>query len=104
MNLNEQMDQDCELFFSPDEFGELHSIDGKQIYIVVDDDKLIERQKGAEVGVAESSFLFFARVNDLPKRKGYGSVLNIDGKEYTVDNWSVAGGIAQIALSQTRAI
>ena len=91
------------VFMDLDEFGEVHEVEGKEITIVIDDDALITR-KGSELGVAESSLLIFARCEDLPERKAPGSAINIDGREYIVDDWTESSGVAQIALSQNRGI
>jgi hypothetical protein len=90
------------IFLNIDEFGEVHKVEGKSITVVIDDDKLRERQGGAEVGVAESSLLLFAYVEDLPPRRGAGESLNVDGREYIVNDWSEDMGVAQIALGQNR--
>jgi hypothetical protein len=100
----DQVVKDIELvFLNLDEFGETHEVEGREITIVIDDDALITR-KGAELGVAESSLLIFARCEDLPERKAPGSAINIDGREYIVDDWTESTGVAQIALSQHRGI
>jgi hypothetical protein len=100
----ERVLRDRAIFLNIDQLGELHMVEGKQITIAIDSDRLIERQGGTEVGVAESTLLFFAKVEDLPQRKAPGSVLNVDGREYTVDSWGETFGIAQIALGQIRTI
>lgn len=91
------------VFMDLDEFGEAHEVEGKEITIIIDDDALITR-KGTDLGVAESSLLVFARSEDLPERKAPGSAINIDGREYIVDDWSESAGMAQLALSQNRGI
>ena len=89
---------------NPKELGSLHSVEGNEVYMSIDNDRLMERQGGAKAGIAESYILFFAAVEDLPPRKAPGSALNIDGREYTVDDWSETMGVAQVILSQPRSI
>ena len=104
MNFKERVKRDCDIFIDPRYFGEEHVIEGKTVIITPDSDRLIERQGGAEAGVADSVLLFYAKVEVLPPRKAPGSALNMDGREYTVDSWSVTDGMAQVALSQPRGI
>ena len=100
----DQMTKDITaVFMDLDEFGEAHEVEGREITIVIDNDTLITR-KGTDLGVAESSLLVFARSEDLPGRKAPGSAINIDGREYIVDDWTESTGMAQIALSQNRGI
>ena len=84
------------VFLNLAEFGEEHKVDGKTITVVLD-----ERQGGQELGVAESSLMLYAAVEDLPPRRPAGEGLNIDGREYIVNDWSEDMGVATIALGQT---
>ena len=68
---------------------------------VLDDNALKERQGGQELSVAESSLLLYAAVEDLPARRPAGEGLNVDGREYIVNDWSEDMGIATVALGQT---
>ena len=103
-SFKEMVERDRAVFLDPDIFGEPHIVEGKEIIISIDNDKLIERQGGVEVSLAESSLLFFAKVEDLPPKKEPGSALNVDGREYTVDSWSETMGIAQVVVGQPRTI
>jgi len=102
MSFKEMVERDRAVFLNLDEFGEVHRVEGRNITVMIDDNTLRERQGGAEVGVAESSLLLFARVEDLPERRGAGESINVDGREYIVDDWSEDMGIAQLALGQSR--
>jgi len=104
MNFKEMVERDRAIFLNLDEFGEEHRIDGKTITVVVDANALKERQGGNELSVAESSLLIYAAVEDLPTPKAPGAGMNVDGREYIVDDWSVDMGIATVALSQTRQV
>lgn len=88
-------------FLNLNEFGEEHRVEGKTITAMLDDDTLRERQGGQELGVAESSLLLFAAVEDLPPKRPAGEGLNVDGREYIINDWREDMGIATIALGQT---
>ena len=88
-------------FLHLEEFGEEHRVEGKTITAVIDENALKERQGGQELSVAESSLLLYAAVEDLPARRPAGEGLNVDGREYIVNDWSEDMGIATVALGQT---
>lgn len=89
------------VFLNLGEFAESVTIEGREVSIVIDDDALRERKSGQEIGVAESATLFFARVEDLPPRRGPGENLNINGRECIVDEWDEAAGMATVVLHDT---
>ena len=88
-------------FLNDMEFAEPHRVEGKTIMAVLDDDTLKDRQGGQELAVAESSLLLFAAVEDLPARRSAGEGLNVDGREYIVNDWREDMGIATVTLGQT---
>lgn len=93
--------RDRDIFLNLDELGEEHDVAGKPITCVFDEEALRERQGGAELAVAESSILLYAKCEDLPSRKGFGAELMIDGRSYFVNTWDEAMGMAIVALSTT---
>ena len=88
------------VFIDLDFFGEEYRIEGKQIPIVLDTHELKKRQGSQDLAVAESSTLFYAKVEDLPPRRSPGQNLNITGRECIVDDWKVDMGIATIVLRE----
>ncbi|CDG37250.1 hypothetical protein CTHBC1_2667 [Acetivibrio thermocellus BC1] len=103
-SFKEQITADLQIFLNLDHFAELHTVEGQEIKVVLDDDKLVERQGGAELGVAEADLLMYAKASDLPPRKAPGSAINIDGREYIVTDWREDMGLATVALRQNRSI
>lgn len=88
------------VFLDLDFFGEEYRIEGKKIPIVLDTDELKARQGSQDLAVAESDLLFYARVEDLPPRRPAGQNLNVNGREYIVDDWKVDMGIATVVLRE----
>lgn len=82
-------------------FGEELRVEGKTIPVVLDNDQLKTKQGGQDLAVAESATLFYARTEDLPKRRVPGSALNVNGRECTIDDWQEDMGIATIVLRET---
>ncbi len=102
MSFKEMLKSDIEnVFLNTDEFASTHTIEGKEITCIFDDEALRERQSGSELGVSESDVLIFAHTDDLPSKKGAGEHVNVDGIEYIVNTWDENMGMTQIALSQT---
>lgn len=88
------------VFLDVDTFGEIYRIEGNAIPIVIDNDELLERQGGQDLAVAESATLFYARSEDLPKRRAAGESLNVNGRECLIDDWKEEMGIAIVVLRQ----
>lgn len=100
MSLKDEILKDIDdVFLNLEEFGETHTIDGKPVMCMFDDDALKIRSGSNELSVSESSLLLFAKESDLP-RKVVGDDLLIDGRIYIVDDWKVNLGMAEIALHQ----
>jgi hypothetical protein len=89
-----------QVFLDIEFFGEMYRVEGKSIPIVVDNDKLKEKQGGQDLAVAESNTLFFARTADLPPRRPAGESLNINGRECIVDDWQEDMGLSTVVLRQ----
>ena len=89
------------VFLDPEIFGEAYRIEGKTVVIVLDNDELKKRQGGQDLAVAESSTLFYARVEDLPSRRAPGATLTVNGRVCTIDEWQEDMGMATIVLRET---
>jgi hypothetical protein len=88
------------IFLDLEFFGERYRVEGREIVIVLDSDKLKEKQGGQDLAVAESATLFYARVDDLPPRRAPGECLNVNGRECIVDEWTEDMGMATVALRE----
>lgn len=86
-------------FLDVETFGEMYRIEGREIPIVIDNDELVKRQGGQDLAVAESSTLFYARAEDLPRRAPNQN-LNVNGRECIIDSWSVNFGLATVVLRE----
>lgn len=89
-----------ETFLELDYFGELYTVEGKEIQIVIDTDELKARQGTQDLAVTESSTLFFAATEDLPKGRKPGMNLNINGRECLIDVWEEDAGVTTVALRE----
>lgn len=98
MAFKDMLAADIPIFLDLDYFGESHIIEGKVVICVIDDNSLKTRQAGSELAVAESSRLIYAAVDSLPPRRMPGASLNVDHREYIIDDWAEDEGVATIAL------
>ena len=98
MSLKDEILKDINnVFLNLEDCGETHTIDGKPVVCMMDDDALKMRQGSNELSVSESSLLLFAKQSDL-SRKVAGDDVLIDGKIYIVDDWKVNLGVAEVVL------
>ena len=91
-----------EVFFNPNEFGEEHSLDGKRMVLIIDENALIQRRSGGELGLECSSLVVYAKRSDLPRTLSEGTKLNLDGRIYLVDEYSEDAGVVTLMLGQNR--
>ncbi|MEC2131821.1 hypothetical protein P9G84_23110 [Brevibacillus centrosporus] len=87
MNFKDQLAIDAAVFFNPNEFGETHLIEGRQMVIVIDNHELTERKANTanpDDGIHDAEILFYAKRDDFPQRPDVDSWLVMDGKQYRV--------------------
>lgn len=83
----EQLERDIDaIFLNPEEFGETHVIDGKEMTVVIDSHKLAELKAKAQYADAiyTASLLVFVKPKDLGYRPAVDSFLEVDGRDYRV--------------------
>jgi hypothetical protein len=94
------------VFLNLDEFAEIHTVEGREISVVMAPDQMIPAgvsdRAGYMLGVSESSIVLHAKDEDLPERKQAGEALSVDGREYVIDRWDTHMGMTQIFLTQMR--
>ena len=89
------------VFLNLAEFGEEHKVDGKTITVVLDDNALKRTPRGARAGRGRVVPHAVCSSRGSAARRPAGEGLNIDGREYIVNDWSEDMGVATIALGQT---
>ena len=95
----DMVEADRDILINLDELAETHLVAGKEIKVVIDYDKLEDLKKGMNQAIGVCDLYFFAKSEDLPAKKGYGSTLNFDHTLYTVMLWEASGGVTEVALS-----
>lgn len=98
--LKEQIKEDIHIFLDCADFADKHTVEGKEIAIVTDNERLAELKAGVENALTEADILFYAKTEDLPPKRGYGRMLNFDGRDWFVVYWENNFNIAEIALKR----
>lgn len=94
------------VFLNPLEFAGKHKIDGKEMDVLVDDNELLDRDvsKGGvhQDGTYRARRLIYVACVDFGQRPGLGRSLNLDGKDYRIEDCSEENGIFAIELKAVR--
>ena len=94
----ESIQIDLSIFFSINEFAEIHNIGGRELSIVVDDERLAKRTQKDYQGIYVGDLLFFIRVLELGPRPKPESIILFDNKPYTVFDVQEDNGVYEIIL------
>ena len=86
----EQLQKDFDnIFFNLDEFAEIHTVEGKEVSVVIDNDKLMELDLGKKDhsdGVYTDEKMFFIQKKDLDFDAVGGQDRDCDGGMYRILN------------------
>ena len=102
MNFKEQLNNDLDIFFNPEEFGEDHIIDGKVVNVIVDNETLKSRNKKEYDGIVQADLLYFAKEEDLLKEPRPDSVQLFDGVPYIIFDAKSDEGVYEIILQSNK--
>lgn len=95
-------------FINTDEFADLHTVDGKQMHVIVDTNELIERQQRVNSsantdGIYRAHILIYIPVSEYGAKPKPGKQLNLDGrKTYTIVDCINEDGIYSMELEAIR--
>lgn len=94
------------VFLNTQEFADTHTIDGRKMDAVVDDDALLERDAargGVHTdGTYRTRRLLYVDKTDYGGRPMSGKILNLDGREYRVVQADEAAGVLTIEIEAIR--
>lgn len=97
-----------DVFLKDEEFSEIHTINGKEISVIIDDNELFDRQKRqnesqnyGDTYVAEK--ILYVCADEYGPRPKIGNLLLLDGKkQYTVTNVQDEDGIYGITVKAVK--
>lgn len=102
----EMLSQDIkDIFLNPEEFGETHLVDGKEMVVILDDNELVERNdkvKTLAEGLHERRLLMYVSEEDFGPEPLIGRRLRLDGEYFTVSDVSCEGGMYAVSLEANR--
>ena len=100
MTLAEQILTDNEsVFLELEDFAEVHRIDGVEVNISVDSDRLDELKASGNTSVDGADYMFFVRSREV-KKVNPGGIINFDGRECKVVYWTENKGISSVAIQR----
>ena len=92
-------------FMNVDEFADTHTVDGKKIPVLVDDNEIIEREKKMKSnmdGVYVKQKLIYVKADDFGPLPAIGRQIVFDGKRYMVTDSTDEGGVYTITMEANR--
>lgn len=97
-----------DVFLNPEEFGEIHTINRKEMCVIIDDSEQVEREKKREdgrewnQGVYERKTVLYAMGKDFGPLPAAGRSLLLDGAVYLITAAEDEGGVYAISLEANR--
>lgn len=93
---------DSQVFFNNDEFSSIHKINGNNISIVIDDDKLIEKTQKDFSGMSIGEILYYVNSKDFGELPEVDTPQNFDDRYMYVASAVENCGVYEIILRQNR--
>lgn len=108
MSFKEILESDVhEVFMNPNEFCDMHIVNGKEMAVQIDSNEQIEREKRMDQhmdGIYKNQKLMYVAASDFGKLPSQGISLTFDGKLYTVVDAVSEGGVYSITVESNRGI
>ena len=98
--LRDYFESDLATFINPDEFGKPHKINGRDLIVVVDEDRLIERTNKEFDGVSIGELLYFVKASDYGPRPSIGESQRFGKRQMYITDVKEPDGMYEIILSQ----
>lgn len=106
MGFKELLRQDVKkVFIDPAEFGEEHTVNGKRMQIIIDDNELTEREKRMKSnmdGIYKKQTLIYVSALDYGPLPGIGKPVKIDGATFIVTDSLNEGGVYSLHLEANK--
>ncbi len=94
-----------QVFLNFEEYGEIHTISGQEVLIIIDENELTEREKRIRRNEGElhrKQLLFYIAAEDFGPLPDPGKMLNLDGKQYKITEAENEDGIYSISLEAVK--
>lgn len=95
------------VFLNEEEFADGHTLNGKAMPCLIDNNELLERQKGGggtdrKDGLFSADILLFVKADDFGPRPVAAAVVVLDGRPYRVKSCPDEAGIYSMTLEATQ--
>ena len=102
MGFVEQVSKDIDdVFFDEKFFGSKHSLDNKEITVIVDEDAFEEIKKTWRDELVKKPVLIYVKECDMERKPSAGSVIEYDGRPHTIQEISKQYGIWKILMGRS---
>lgn len=102
MTFKEQLAKDVgTVFLNPEEFGETHVVNGKEMVVAIDNYELSERQQRAgqpRDGIYKNQKLVYVGASDFGPLPAQGSLFTLDKRDYLVADAVSEDGVYLITI------
>lgn len=104
LSIYKQMVQDdiSAVFFNLDELADYRNVGGKQMPVIQDDNRILDRSDLAAMGSGIGEGLIFVREEDFVRIPEPTELLPIDGKNWFIVSLINNKGVFEIRLSRTK--
>ena len=94
-------------FLNPEEFADSHTVNGRKMDVVIDDNELLERDKAKLIGAPldgtyKSRRLLYVARADFGPRPAQGAMLTLDGRQYRVRSCTEEAGMLAIEIEAVK--
>lgn len=90
------------VFLNRLEFADTHTVNGKKMAVLADENELLERDKGKlgvqQTGLYKSRRLIYVARSDFGPRPAIGAILTLDRQQYRIVDCKEEDGIFSIEL------
>lgn len=93
------------VFMNVDEFAGIHTVNGKKMSVIIDNNELIERAKRINShmdGIYVKQTLIYVKAKDFGPLPAVGQVVNLDGKTFRVTDATNEDGLYSLHMEANR--
>ena len=96
------IESDLSIFMNSDEFADIHKVDGRDVALIIDNDRLMDRSKKEFDGISIGEILYYAKVSDFEKKPKINSPQTFDGRLMYIFDVRENDGMYEVILQQNR--
>jgi len=104
MAFKDDVVKDLNIFFDINGLAAQHTIDGRTLKIIVDNDRLIQRSKKEYDGISVGEILYYVNAVDFGERPKQGASQIFDGRPCLVFDCREDEGVYEVILQQNRGL